>query len=151
MLYRNKKLEVELLNHNVDYYDKEIVRLRQEVEKYQTENEDNKHKYFMAENNKKDLEATSKVKQEELKQTLKILEKEKITVAELRHQMKEKDRNFSLVLEELQNNNQIISKKYDEASAKLAKLESDLKIKNIETEQLRRELDRKEKELESKK
>lgn len=87
--------------------------MRQEVEKYQTENEDNKHKFFLAENNKKDLEATSKVKQEELKQTLKLLEKEKITVAELRHQMKEKDKNFSLVLQEVQENNEAISKKYD--------------------------------------
>lgn len=31
LLFKNKKLEVELLNQNVEYYEKEIVRLRQEV------------------------------------------------------------------------------------------------------------------------
>lgn len=87
MLYDKKKLEIELLNHNVEYYEKEIVRLRGEVEKYQMENEEHKHRFFVAENSRKDLEATSKVKQEELKQTLKQLEKEKIAVVELKYQM----------------------------------------------------------------
>ena len=67
----------------------------------------------MAENAKKDLEATSKVKQEELKQVLKHFEKEKITVVQLRHQLNEKDRNFSNILEGVQTTNHQISQKYD--------------------------------------
>jgi DNA mismatch repair ATPase MutS len=73
LLYDKKKLEIELLNHNVEYYEKEIIRLRGEVEKYQLENEENKHRFFIAENSRKDLEATSKVRQDELKLTLKQL------------------------------------------------------------------------------
>lgn len=127
------------------------MRLREEVEKYQTENEDHKHKFFLAENSKKELEATSKVKQEELKQVLKQLEKEKIVLVETRHQMREKDKNFSQVMKELQEANQIISDKHDEATARVKKMESDLKIKTIEIDQLKRELERSGKELTGKK
>ena len=73
LLYQNKKMEIEMLNQNVDYYDKEITRLRSEVEKIQLENEENKHRLYLAENSKNDLEAISKVKQEELKNVLKQL------------------------------------------------------------------------------
>jgi hypothetical protein len=38
LLYDKKKLEIELLNHNVEYYEKEITRLRGELERYQMEN-----------------------------------------------------------------------------------------------------------------
>jgi chromosome segregation ATPase len=105
----------------------------------------------MAENAKNDLDGISRVKQEELKQVLKQLEKEKITVVELRHQILEKDKNFSKVVEELQASSQTVSEKYDEAHSKLGKAESDMKIKNIEVEQMKRELERKEKELTSQK
>lgn len=55
LLYDKKKLEIELLNHNVEYYEKEIGRLRGELERYQLENEENKHRFFVAENSRKDL------------------------------------------------------------------------------------------------
>lgn len=123
----------------MEYYEKEIVRLRDEVEKYQMENEENKHRFFIAENSRKDLEATSKVKQEELKQVLKQLEKEKITVVELRHQLTEKDKNFSTVIEDLGTANKDISLKYDDCHSQLNRLETDLKVKTIELDQTKRE------------
>jgi peptidoglycan hydrolase CwlO-like protein len=74
-----------------------------------------------------------------------------VTVVELRHQLTEKDKNFSKIVEELQSANQTGNDKYDEVKAKLSKVESDLKIKTIEIDQLRRELERKEKDLSKKK
>jgi hypothetical protein len=103
----------------------------------------------VAENSRNDLEAISKVKEKELKQVIKQFEKEKVTVVELRHQLTEKDKNFSKIVEELQSANQTGNDKYDEV--KLSKVESDLKIKTIEIDQLRRELERKEKDLSKKK
>ena len=41
------------------------------MEKFQTENEENKHKLYIAENSRNDLEAISKVKEKELKQFIK--------------------------------------------------------------------------------
>jgi Tfp pilus assembly protein PilO len=67
----------------------------------------------VAENSRKDIEATSKVKQEELKQTLKQLEKEKVNVVELRYQLAEKDKNFTNILTDIEKTNQDISQKYD--------------------------------------
>ena len=59
-------------------------------------------------------------------------------MVELRHQLAEKDKNFSKIVEELQSSNQSGNDKYDEVKAKLSKAESDLKIKTIEIDQLRR-------------
>lgn len=58
-----------------------MKRLKEEVEKYQEENEDHKHKFLVAENGKKEYEATAKVKTDELKRALQQLEKEKVTAA----------------------------------------------------------------------
>ena len=48
-----KKLQIKFLNANPEYYEKQIKRLKGEVEKYQEENEDHKYKYWQAENAKK--------------------------------------------------------------------------------------------------
>ena len=133
----------------MEYYEREIVRLRGEVEKFQMENEENKHRFFVAENSRKDLEATSKVRQEELKQTLKQLEKEKIATVELKYQLSEKDRNFNNVISDIQKTNQEISDKYDKTASLLQKAENDLKAKNKENEELRKKVEGLEKELKS--
>ena len=133
----------------MEYYEREIVRLRGEVEKFQMENEENKHRFFVAENSRKDLEATSKVRQEELKQTLKQLEKEKIATVELKYQLSEKDRNFNNVISDIQKTNQEISDKYDKTASLLQKAENDLKAKNKENEELRKKVEGLEKEVKS--
>ena len=133
----------------MEYYEREIVRLRGEVEKFQMENEENKHRFFVAENSRKDLEATSKVRQEELKQTLKQLEKEKIATVELKYQLSEKDRNFNNVISDIQKTNQEISDKYDKTASLLQKAENDIKAKNKENEELRKKVEALEKEVKS--
>lgn len=41
------------MNTNSEYYEKEIKRLRSEVEKYQEENEEHKYQYIKSENSRK--------------------------------------------------------------------------------------------------
>ena len=53
LLQQKKRLEIQILNNNPEFYEKQIKRLRAEVEKLQEENQDNKHKYIIAENAKK--------------------------------------------------------------------------------------------------
>ena len=85
------------------------MRLKSELERYLCQNEQNKHRYFLAENARKEMEALCEVKKEELKQTLKRLQQEKVTVAELRHQLKEKDRGMTKIIADLQKVNHDIS------------------------------------------
>lgn len=87
------------------------------------------------------------MKQEELKQTLKQLEKEKIATVELKYQLSEKDRNFTNVISDIQKTNQEISDKYDKTASLLQKAENDLKTKNKENEELKRKVEGLEKEL----
>ena len=87
-----KRTEIQLMNANPEYYQKEINRLRVEVERLQEENEENKHKYFVAENSKREMESTIRVKTEEVKRCLQNLEKEKILTVELKHQLTEKEK-----------------------------------------------------------
>lgn len=90
MVRDKRRMEIQLLNANPEYYQKEIKRLKGEVERLQEENEDYKHKYYVAENSKKEHESATKVKSEELKRIIQQLEKEKITVVEQKHQIVEK-------------------------------------------------------------
>lgn len=92
------------------------------MEKYQEENEENKYKYFVAENAKKEMEASAKVKAEELKKTLKTLEKEKILNVELKHQVGEKEKNYSRVISEVQESNTNISDRFEDVNAKYIKV-----------------------------
>jgi hypothetical protein len=48
MVQEKKKMENQLIRHNPDFYEKEIKRLRGEVEKLQEFNEDHKYKLMMA-------------------------------------------------------------------------------------------------------
>lgn len=56
----------------------------------------------MAENSKKEFEASAKVRAEDLKKALQQLEKEKISCVELRYQITEKDKSFQRVTAEME-------------------------------------------------
>ena len=92
----------------------------------------------MAENQKKELEATTKIKSEENKQLLQKLEKEKIQVVELRHQLSEKEKFYQRITSEMEKSNQMVSQNYEEANSKMNKFEVSLKTKNAESEHLQK-------------
>ena len=79
-----------------------------------------------------------KVKSEEVKNLIKQLEKEKVLSTELKHQLSEKDRQYSIVIAELEKSGNTISSKFEELTRKYNSLEGEFKTKNIEFETMKR-------------
>jgi uncharacterized protein YbgA (DUF1722 family) len=111
------------------------------VEKLQEAVEDYRHKCIIAENLKKELEGTVKIRSEELKKSIELLEREKISCVELKHNLVEKDRLYQRVTNELERSNGTLSQNYEETNSRLHRIENHLKMKTQELEALQRNYD----------
>jgi hypothetical protein len=108
------------------------------VERLQELIEDYKYKAIVSENLKKELEATVKVRNEELKKSIELLEREKIACVELKHSLTEKDKLYLRVTGELEKSNATLSQSYEETNTHLQRAELLLKNKAQEFDTLQR-------------